>query len=292
MPVLVSDIEFLSNNISFKIGNSLNHQTRPISPEKLRSHRKQNKSRYRSASLTVEAAVALPLFFFSILIFWQCFLLLLVQISVCREVAEVTLTSTKLGYVERTSEEVEDIAWLYEALIWKELLLEERIDGVYVGFEKTDSGKLQGKIYYSFLCETAILPEIRIPVVQSFSFMPYTGEYDKNKQTEEKKTEDVVYVTEYGTVYHVSKSCVYLSVEVTTVHRKQVEKLRNSYGKKYSACDICMEKEAPEWVYVSAGGTKYHAKADCTTLKRVFTEKKKEEVDLPACSRCTEGGGS
>ena len=290
MPVLVSGIEFLNSHISKQVGDIVYFHIRTISPEKLRSHKKQDKSRYRSASLTVEAAVALPLFFFSIYIFWQCFLLLFLQISVCRKVAEVALTSSKLGYVERTSEEVKEIAWLYETLIWKEMLLEERADGVFVHFEKAESGRLQGKIYYSFLCETALLPEIRIPVVQCFSFMPYIGEYETNKQEEKEQTEKKVYVTEYGTVYHVSKSCVYLTVEVTAVHTSQVEKQRNLYGKKYSACDVCAEGTATEWVYLSLGGTKYHAKADCTTLKRIFTEKKKEEVTLPACSRCAGGG--
>ncbi len=290
MPVLVSGKELSTSSISiyFKTIGHLHKWT--VSPEKLCQRKKQNRNRHRSASLTAEAAIALPMFFFSIYIFWQCFLLLLVQISVCKEVAEVTLTSAGLGYVERTSGEVEDLSWLYEALVWKVMLEEERAEDVFVVFEKAESGKLQGKVAYSFLCETALLPGIRIPVVQSFSFLPYIGEYDKNKLEAEETSDEVVYVTAYGTVYHESKSCGYLYVAVMAVETERIGEKRNIYGKKYSACDVCVKDEATELVYVSLGGTKYHAKADCSTLKRVFEEKKKDEVTLPACSRCAEGG--
>lgn len=287
MPVLVSDNKGLYSKLSFRFVMIPKYNLkRSISPEKLCPLIKQNKNRYRSASLTAETAMALPLFFFSIYIFWQCFLLLLVQMSVCREVAEVTLTNASLGYVERETEEMEDLSWLYEGLIWKALLSEERIESVFVSLEKGENGKIQGRLSYDFLCGTALLPEMRIPVVQSFCFRPYIGEYDKDALEKKIPAADMVYVTKYGTVYHTVKSCGYLSVEVRAVKTAQLENLRNSHGKRYSACDVCAKGENLIQVYVSAGGIKYHTSVDCVTLKRAIEEKKREEVSLPACSRC------
>lgn len=287
MPVLVNCKESEKKQASYKFVNII--QKGSISPEELHSVEKQNKNRYRRASLVVEAAVVFPTFLFSIYIFWQCFLLLLVQLSVCKEVAEVTLTSTSLGYVERTSEEIEDLSWLYGMLIWRELLPEKRMEDVAVMVSKADNGKLQARISYYFLCETAILPMFRIPVVQRFCFLPYVGEYDKDRLAPEEKKEDMVYVTKYGTVYHTVKSCGYLSVEVIPVALSQISEKRNSYGKKYGACDVCKKEDNVLTVYVSAGGTKYHTAADCPTLKKLFEEKKREEVKLPPCSKCAEG---
>ena len=145
---------------------------------------------------------------------------------------------------------------------------------------------MQGKVYYSFLCETVFFRPVRIPVVQSFSFFPYLGEYEKDRWKKEEEKPEVVYVTENGTVYHTSKSCVYLSVRLEQVAFSEIEEKRNRYGKRYTACSVCGGGASAEWVYVSLGGSRYHTKMDCLTLKRVVAEKKKEEVTLPPCSKC------
>ena len=79
MPVLkekkYTDCSSLVKNIFWQI----TFVSLAISPKTKDRTAVKDKNRYRSASLTVEAAVALPLFFFSILIFWQCFLLHLMQ---------------------------------------------------------------------------------------------------------------------------------------------------------------------------------------------------------------------
>ena len=256
-----------------------------VSPKRLNVVIVQSKNRYRSASLTAEAAMVLPIFFFSIYILWQCFLLLLVQLSVCREVTEVALAGAGLGYVERTSEEAENLSYLYEPLVWTALAKEERLTGLYVSFEETAEQRIEGRVSYVFCVKTVLFPEICLPVVQSFRFLPYVGEYDESEQKEETK-KDMVYVTEYGTVYHKSRSCSYLTIEVRPVSFSTLSEKRNIYGKKYGACNICAKEGEWERVYISVSGEKYHSKTDCPVLKRIIQEKKREEVLLPACTRC------
>ena len=257
-----------------------------VSPKRLNKTVDRGKNRYRSASLTAEAAMALPIFFFSIYILWQCFLLLLVQISVCREVTEVALAGAGLGYVARTDSEAENLSLLYEPLVWAALSDEDRMSGLYVSFEETEDKRIEGMIRYLFCVRTVLFPEIYLPVVQEFRFLPYVGEAD-GKEKEESEG-DIVYVTEFGTVYHNSRSCSYLSVEVSPVAFSGVSDRRNIYGRKYVACSVCAKEGEWELVYVSVSGEKYHSKTDCSTLKRLIREEKREEVLLPACTRCGE----
>ena len=287
MPVLVRKIE-LQSCINVFLSIPKRNIPRTVSPKKIISCKKQNKNRDRRASLTAEAAMALPLFFYTLYFLWQCFLLLLAELSVCLGVAEITLTSASLGYLERRIEETEDLAWLYEPLIWNALCEKEQLRGLSVSFEEREDGKIEGQVSYVYTCQVPLLQEIRIPVKQCFSFMPYVGEFAKDKfSNQEEQATDVVYVTVSGTVFHESKSCSYLSVEVSAVDKETMESRRNAYGSKYKECSKCKGKAA-EVVYISVGGTAYHTTAACASLKRVVEEKKREEVSLPACSRCGE----
>ena len=263
----------------------LNTIKKSISPQKtIPIDKKQNKNRHRSASLTAEAAMALPLFFYTSFMLWQCFLLLLLQISVCQKVTTVALTSGCLGVVNRLSEK-EELSLLYKTLLLVELQSEERAEQLEI--EVTQEEVIQAEIRYVFMCESCVLPMIRIPVCQTFCFTPYVGETVADLYAEEKKPEeDVVYVTATGTVYHESKSCVYLMVRVSEVPYPQITGKRNTSGKKYTACSRCITKAEPDKVYISAGGERYHQRADCPALKRVVQERKRAEVELPSCSRC------
>lgn len=258
-----------------------------VSPKRLNAVVVQNKNRYRSASLTTEAAMVFPIFFFSVYIFWQCFLLLLVQMSVCRKVTEAALAGAGLGYVERTADEAEGVSFLYEPLIFAALADEERLIGLNVSFEETEERHVQGKIRYLFGIKTALFPELYLPVVQTFRFLPYVGEADEEEKEEQGK-ENIVYVTEFGTVYHESRSCSYLSIEVNAFSFSGISDRRNLYGKKYGACSICVKEGECDPVYVSVSGEKYHSRVDCPALKRMVKEKRREEVLLPACTRCGE----
>lgn len=286
MPVLVPKklhgkfLLFLLKKIGIKM---------PVSPKKILSSIKQSKNRDRRASLTAEAAMTLPLFLYSLYTIWQCFLLLLLQLSMCAEVAEITLSSASLGYLEQQStEETKGMTWLYEPLLWNALLGKERAESVRVSLKEKENGKIEGSVTYAFALRVPFFSEVVFPITQSFCFLPYVGEQAKDAFAKEEAGEaNVVYVTENGTVYHERKTCSYLSVAVFAVLSNDIPGKRNNYGKKYDACRIC-GGESTELVYVSASGTKYHTSMECASIKRLVEEKNREEVSLPACSRCGE----
>lgn len=247
----------------------------------------RNKNRYRSASLTAEAAMVFPVFFFSIYLLWQLFLLLLFQMDVCHEMTKAAMNYAHLGYPERKAEEQEaDISWLYQPLLWNALPESDRVESLWVVCVPEEDGSIQVQVGYRFVCEAVFFSGFELPVRQSFRFYPYLGKTAEDLFAAEDSG-DVVYVTEYGTVYHESRACSYLNVVIRSAALAEVEQERNSSGRKYTLCERCDNRTATETVYLSAGGTRYHLVADCSALKRTVEEKSRDDVaDLPACHKC------
>jgi len=262
---------------------------RTISPKTIRHSFRNHKNRYRSASLTAEAALAFPVFFFTVYLLWQLFLLLMFQMEVCNGLAETAMRYAHLGYPERKAEEKDvDISWLYQPILWNALPESDRVEQLWVLCVPEDDGTVQVKVNYRFACEAVFFTKLTIPVQQNFRFYPWLGKTDPDLFCEtEVQEKDIVYMTEYGTVYHESRACGYLTVVIRSVALQTIGEERNSSGRRYTLCERCDDKEAKETVYVSAGGTKYHLAASCPALKRTVEEKQREEVEgVPACHKC------
>ncbi len=253
------------------------------------------KNRYQSASLTVEAALVFPVFFFTIYMLWQLFLLLLFQMQVCQIMTETAMKYAHLGYTERRAEEQDvDISWLYQPLLWNELPENKRVENMWVLCVPEEDDSIRIHTGYDFVCESVFYARFSFPVQQSFRFYPYIGESDadlfataEDSDSGGNEEKDIVYMTEYGTVYHESRACGYLNVVVRSVAASKVGEERNSSGRKYSLCERCDNRERTAVVYLSSGGTKYHLVAGCPALKRTVMEKARDEVEnIPVCHKC------
>ena len=280
MPVLKRKLQLMNLNILF---------TCAVSPKTKAPILVKCKNRYRSASLTAEAALVFPVFFFTVYLLWQLFLLLIFQMSVCHEMTGTAIKYAHLGYPERKAEERDvDISWLYQPLLWNALPGSDRVENMWVLCLPEEDGTLRVQVQYEFACEAVFFTKITLPVQQKFRFYPYIGETDADLFiTEEAEKKDIVYMTEYGTVYHESRACTYLNVVIRSVAASEVGKERNSSGRKYTLCERCDNRTATETVYVSAGGIRYHLVANCPALKRTVEEKNREDVaGIPACHKC------
>lgn len=286
MPVLNGRMKPINDSTFFTFWQTV-FSSRAISPKTKVHCSVKGKNRYRSASLTAEAALVFPLFFFGVYMLWQLFLLLLFQLDVCHEMTETAMKYAHLGYPERKAEEQEvDISWLYQPILWNALPELDRVEQMWVLCLPEEDGSIQVRVNYRFVCEAVFFAKLEIPVQQSFRFYPYLGITDKDLFAAEE-SEDIVYMTEYGTVYHESRACSYLNVVVRSVAASQVEQERNSFGRGYDLCERCDNRTATGTVYLSAGGTKYHLVASCPALKRTVSEKSRDEVEgVPACHKC------
>ena len=56
------------------------------------------------------------------------------------------------------------------------------------------------------------------------------------------QNDETVYITDTGIVYHKDPDCTYLELSIKSVHKSDVEQLRNEDGGKYYPCESCMRK--------------------------------------------------
>lgn len=105
--------------------------------------------------------------------------------------------------------------------------------------------------------------------------------------TEESgEEEQMVYVTEYGTVYHLTRSCSHLSLSITPVLYENLSSCQNNDGADYRFCDSC-PGEIGRTVYITDYGECYHSSLTCGGLRRtIYCIPISEAGDKGACSRC------
>ena len=97
----------------------------------------------------------------------------------------------------------------------------------------------------------------------------------------------MVYVTDYGMVYHKNKNCTYLDLSVKSVDGNVVGDLRSQNGSKYKSCILCGSWEKQEWVYITDYGERYHTSLECSGLKRnVYIVPLSNVRGLGGCSKC------
>jgi hypothetical protein len=100
----------------------------------------------------------------------------------------------------------------------------------------------------------------------------------------------MVYITEHGTVYHLSKKCSHLTLSIKETDIGSMKDLRNLSGGKYKECEICDDYEIELdnlKVYITDYGDRYHKSLSCSGLKRTIKAIPKSEVgDRSPCKRC------
>lgn len=96
---------------------------------------------------------------------------------------------------------------------------------------------------------------------------------------------EYVYITQYGEVYHIEKTCSYLVRNIKAASQAEITDLRNASGGKYYSCSLC--KGASEIVYYTDYGDKYHSSDSCYALQRTILKVKKEKIKgMECCKKC------
>ena len=266
-------------------------------------------------SLSLEAAISLPLFlavltavytFFSVMAFQ--FRLKLALTETGKKLASYTYAAELLQDDDDGKESVmkelgEWIVWqalsetLVRAMVCEELgkpgvtLLESGFTELSFGGSHIDreSGNLilkaEAKVRIPFLPSPFYFTLSERAVLRTWS----SGEVKPDSSGEEDTEPEYVYITEYGKVYHRSPSCSVLALRVYTADRDGIEDRRNLDGSRYYPCEIC-GPEGRTKVYITDYGVRYHFRADCPNLKRTVRKVPvSEAAGLSPCRIC--GGG-
>lgn len=264
-------------------------------------------------SMTLEAAIALPVCMLILMSFLLFFQVMAVQLSVRRELSDTDRLIAAGCSVKNTTEESEDGTdgrSLSEELLYYaasetvlKAVMNRKLNDEIAG-ESVIRGGLSGISYagshYDRNTERVVLQatyRIGLPFdISNRIVFRLTDRVVRRAWTGKEyvpgEKEDVVYITETGKVYHTSRDCTYLRLSIQTTDRGSVAELRNADGGKYYPCELCADEPGGgTTVYVTDQGDRYHYNKNCSGLKRTVMSVPLSEVgDRKKCSRCREKG--
>lgn len=290
------------------------------------SYIKPYKRSWIKASLTVEAALVLPLFLFffiSLIYFIQIFTL---QEQLQKTITETGLSMARATYVYSDFQDAKDaqsadFSIFDEALqigieemtgaVMNNIILKNAVSsklnadsiirsfivGGYEGICFDDSEVLKGNDNIDIVLRYRVRIPIRIfgihemNMIQRVKLRGWNGYQLPPLYTmveEGDDHEEMVYITESGRVYHRKSTCSHISLSIVAISGKPTWQ-RNKGGGKYYPCEACSSIDGPELAryYITSYGDRYHSNKGCSKIKRNAREVPLSEVkDRSPCKRC------
>lgn len=101
-----------------------------------------------------------------------------------------------------------------------------------------------------------------------------------------------VIVAENGVVYHTSPDCTYLHLTIQKALPSQLSAMRNIYGDRYRACEKCARHGHGDYIYITEMGDAWHSDAHCSGLTRHLHTCTADEAAGQGLRPCPKCGGS
>jgi len=277
-----------------------------------------------AGSMTVEAAVVLPLFLFFFLnlgsavemvrlhsnlqlALWQAGNRLAVYGHILESIGE---EDTAAGVETVSAEEqirlLDDIWSDVAGVALSYIYVKDRVED-YLGEEYLDASPLkrgvdslqfpESSISRSEDCFEIVMTYQVAPLGSLSGFWPfrmankYYGHFWNGYAVGAAgNAEEYVYVTENGQVYHEDRECTHLMLSTKQVSLWEARDAKNQEGEKYRACEACCEGLTFGQVYITEQGDCYHYRKSCLGLKRtVYKITISQAEEYRACSRCVGG---
>lgn len=238
-------------------------------------------------SLTVEAALVLPIFIFAALSILYVNKMLLytekVQWALTRTGREVSAEYAASGNQVVVNQ-------IYLMTKMKRYVNDERIQFSLLNSrfdEKTDEIDLVAD--YSLQIPFPVISSRKFYFTQRYHTRGFTG-VDTRMEGKGAEEECIVYVTKTGKVYHKNLDCTYLKLSISEVKYGDIEFLRSEGGGKYYPCEGCcgnMQFDKERGVFICNYGDRFHCVRSCKKIKRSIQEIRMSQVGsrLP-CSKC------
>ena len=240
-------------------------------------------------SITLEAALVIPLFFFAILSMMYLFEIMTIQSSlrcglqyVGKELAEEAYT-TPLFLTSRVEKDLIEIVGEEEL---NRSLVVNGADGLNCSYSKLNlvTGVMELNVRYQL--EIPILM-FRLPIRTYEERLRVKGWNGLVEGGADGANDELVYVTEHGSVYHKSLSCTHLELSIRAITKAKLYNERNESGGIYYKCEKCDGYLAGMIVYITDYGNRYHTSLNCSGLKRSIHVMWLSEVNgLGGCSKC------
>lgn len=247
----------------------------------------------------MEASLAFPLFIFTITALLYLFFLLQLQTEIGRALTDTARELSQGAYLTENQEEwtVSIGTFVYGTYYVEQYLenqaaaelLKEGVRGISLlgSSWNAEESRLTLRASYQVILPPGLSWFHPIRVVQTKTVRGWTG-FGGRGAAEGLLNEDLVYVTEYGVVYHQRLDCRHLKLSIRQTTAEETKNLRNSAGAKYYPCEHCQEGKG-SFVYVTEDGNRYHTTLHCQGLTRgIRTMRISETGGLPPCSVCGE----
>lgn len=278
--------------------------------------------------LTVEAAFVMPIIIFIVAAFSYLMMVMCLQIKLQealdtagRRLAGYAYIYEQIGEVafeteEEAIQEEPGIRELVEyglnsAYAWKlvrdyagedwldHFFIQNGKNGVWIagGDMLSEDGVIDLVLHYTVKLPYLPGESIGLPMVSRCRIKAWIGFEKKGKEAKEETDEEIVYITETGSVYHTNRNCTHLKLSVKEVAFYNIENMRNQSGGKFYACERCLHKNESslvtgfEKVYITKTGDSYHCDKECSGLKRTISEVMISQVgERDKCKRCMQSG--
>lgn len=271
---------------------SVTLQVRILKIKKIRRRKKASLSVSAvRASLTLEAALVLPLFLYAGAIFITLFQVMDVHRQV-QAVAEHV--SENIGQMACLSKHEKDGDILGKAAVYgyAELTLHSKLEALPVrnisllrSSLMEDGETIDLIVDYELSMPFSVLGQRSVRQTNRSFRRAWVGREGKTGDGGDGK-DMVVYVGKNSVRYHVSRTCHYLYNDLTAVSMDDVENRRSQDGRRYSPCARCDNPSAGT-VYIMPSGEHYHASPSCSAIHAYVRAVPKSEAEhLGACSYC------
>lgn len=274
------------------------------------------------SSLTVEASLIFPLFFFLILFFLYYFQIMQIQENIQYAMRKAGQYCADYGFaIEnlKTKSEKSNLlsslklndfllnvtdALLFQQLAKKHLdsdllrrscIIKKENGLFFQGSLNTKDNWIDMTCTYMLQLPLPVFHLFPISVVQRIQVHNFVGQKLSSVSKDSslsgtKDSKELVFVTQDSSVYHISTDCTYLSLSIEEVKLEELPSLRNKYGGKYYPCERCIENNSSSIhaaLYITQTGAHYHLTLNCSGLKRSFQSIPILEAEnLSPCSRC------
>ncbi|MBQ6129276.1 MAG: hypothetical protein IJI51_06425 [Lachnospiraceae bacterium] len=238
----------------------------------------------RRGSLTVEAALTLPVFMTGLLTLvsslYMCLLSQKIQASLLLASERMAVAASDGG-----SADIGDAkAFLAEGLSEADVrFIYNGIDGMDLsGSEICHNEYINLKLFCSLVPFSDAFGIIKIPLERRCLTHIWCG-YDRGYFGDG----EYVYITEDSKVYHCDRNCRHLMITVRETSPGEIATVRNESGARYRPCEHCHPKLSDEHLYITPQGDRYHNQITCSGLKRSVRRVRKSEAEgRRPCSRC------
>lgn len=237
-------------------------------------------------SMTVEAALVLPVFLFGMLL--TAYLGLLVR---CQDEVQWALTRVAR---EASAEYGAGENKLLANRAYYQTRINDCLEVKGLAVSLLESSVLQRNdeidliaVYYAKI-PFRLIPAGSCRFRQRVHTRAFTGV--ERRENVEEEGNIMVYVTETGRVYHRERSCTYLRLSISQMKYGDTASLRNDSGGRYKPCERCVKDIVPagsDEVWITNFGDRYHIIRSCSGIKRNVKKIQLSQAGKRTpCSKC------